>query len=239
MLTFKKFMLESGGGWGGSSKSGTGTGKTSSLNRSMLHNRQAASRMYSPAPFTGGDFGQWFQHRQTNIATVLEFLYHRYESKDLIVINGQYAVAASEIEDWHDATSRYLIKNGVLHPTPAQNVPVRWVTKDLTDSVPSFQHYTAGKGDKTESDHYTTEETLASLGNPQVMQTWIDTNRMSGTTENLPGLVFYVVDTKQILGLMQRQRDIHGGLNLGRELLGVAAGPGTYQPDQNIRPFRQ
>lgn len=236
MLTFKEFMMsESGGGWGVSARSGGGS---QPLSRGMLHNRQAASRMYSPAPPIGGDFGSWFHHHQANIANVLEFLYHRYEAKDLVIVNGKPCMAASEMEHWHESIIEYLVNNGALVKMPAQTLWVRQIERALSDSLPSFEHHAAGPKGKSESHFYTTEETLANFGDPAEVQDWIATQRISAKMQ-LPGLVFFAVNTTKIIMLRQRQGDIHSAINLGRQVIGHAVGQGTYQADPHTHIFKQ
>lgn len=245
MLTFKEFMMAESGGFGGSTRYGTGTGRTFSLGRGMLHNRQAASRMYSPKPPIGVDFDAWFHHHLSNIANVLEFLYHRYEANDLVVVNKRLCMASSEIEHWHEHTVQKLIKSGVLVQMPSQNVMCRWLERDLSDSVPSFEHHqpvTAKDGTtKAKSMFFTTEETLNRLvQNPEMaaeLKEWIAHGRMAQEATPLTGIVFYAIDTRRIVLLMQRQQDISGAMNIAGQIGNLAFQPGAYQanPNSNVR----
>jgi hypothetical protein len=241
MLTFKEFMTAESLG---STRYGTGTGRTMSLRTGMLHNRQAASRMYSPKPPIGVDFDAWLHHNINNIANVLENLYHRYEANDLVTVNKRLCMASSEIEHWHEATVKKLIDGGVLVQMPSQNVVGRWLERDLSDSVPSFEHHapvqTKTGQQKSKSMFFTTEETLGRLTlDPEMhqeIQEWIAHGRMAAEATPINGVIFYAVNTTRIILMMQRQKDIFGAMNVAGNAMNLAMQSGGYKADPNLAP---
>jgi hypothetical protein len=201
--------------------------------------------MYSPKLPIGVDFDTWLHQKISNITKFLDFLYHRYQDNDLVVVNKRLCIASSEIEHWDKQIVKKLINNGVLVQMPSQNVMCRWLERDLSNFIPSFKHHQPvimkDGATKVKSMFFTTEETLSRLvQNPEMsaeLKKWIAHGWMAQKAMPLTGIIFYAIDTIRIVLLMQRQKDIFGAMNIAKKIGNLASQPGAYQanPNSNVR----
>jgi hypothetical protein len=208
MLTFREFMLSEAGARG-------------MLGHGMTPRRHRVAKDFSPTAPLGADIMQKRQHAIDNIATMMRYLYDRYQSKALVTVQGQPCLAETDLENWHEEALQEMINRGVLVELPKQTVNVISLKGDLVGAIPTFEYYSGGK-----HLHLTTQETLEGYqkSKPQLLQNWYETGRIPAVRQPdgsyLPkytpinNVKFYTINVQEIGATMQRQKMAVGGLNL-------------------------